>query len=202
VQPESETTFRENKLNLDDLIPLRASLDGLLSQGKPIVLAIDGWATSGKTSLLETLTKDYQSRVVHTDDFFLPQELRTDERLSKPGGNLHYERFVAAVLPGLRQKKGFSYQAFDCGFMQLGAWRSLAPAQLTIVEGSYALHPIFGAYYDISIFMTCPPKLQLARIKSRNPNRLEQFRKHWIPIEEAYFQAFSIEKTADFTIQT
>ena len=31
------------------------------------------------------------------DDFFLPMELRTAERLEEPGGNVHYERFSAEV---------------------------------------------------------------------------------------------------------
>ena len=124
----------------------------MLSRGVPVVLAIDGRAASGKSSLAKTLAKDYAGRVVHMDDFFLPQELRTAERLSEPGGNLHYERFVAEILPGLRDEAGVNYQAFDCNRMQLGEWRNLLPAQLTIVEGAYALHPKLGAYYDLVSF--------------------------------------------------
>ena len=166
------------------------------------MLAIDGRAASGKTSLAEKLAKVYSARVVHMDDFFLPQELRAAERLSEPGGNLHSERFVAEILPGLRDEAGVSYQAFDCNRMQLGEWQNLSPAQLTIVEGAYALHPKLGAYYDLALFLSCPPKLQLARLKARNPDKLAQFQKHWIPMEEAYFLAYDIEKAADFRIQT
>ena len=197
-----ESNAGKQRLSLDKLEPLTIRLESLLSRGVPVVLTIDGRAASGKSSMAGQLANNYSGRVVHMDDFFLPQELRTAERLSEPGGNLHYERFVAEILPGLRDEAGFSYQAFDCDRIQLGDWRNLLPAQLTIVEGVYALHPKLGAYYDLALFLSCPPKLQLARLKARNPNKLAQFQKHWIPMEEAYFLAYDIEKAADFRIQT
>ena len=86
--------------------------------------------------------------------------------------------------------------------MQLGEWRHLLPAQLTVVEGSYALHPKFGVYYDLSIFMSCLPEVQLARLKDRNPAKLEEFQKHWLPMEENYFHTFGIETKAEFIIET
>ena len=165
-------------------------------------MAIDGRAASGKSRLADKLAKDYAARLVHMDDFFLPQELRTAGRLAEPGGTVHYERFIAKILPALHKKEVITYQAFDCSRMQLGEWRSLAPAQLTIVEGSYALHPKIGVYYDLSIFMSCPTDVQLARLKARNPAKLEEFKELWIPLEEKYFHAFGIEKSADFIIET
>ena len=169
---------------------------------KSVVLAIDGRAASGKSSLTERLARDYPTRVVHMDDFFLPQELRTDERLLEPGGNLHCERFISEILLNLRNEAAFSYQTFDCKRMQLGEWRKLSVAQLTIVEGAYALHPKLGAYYDLVLFLTCPPETQLARLKVRNRSKIKQFQDKWIHLEEAYFQAFKIPELADFTIQT
>lgn len=190
------------RLSLDKLEPFTIRLESLLSHGIPVVLAIDGRAASGKSSLALTLAKNYSGRVVHMDGFFLPQELRTVERLSEPGGNLHYERFVAEILPGLRNEAGFIYQAFDCDRMQLGEWQNLLPAQLTIVEGAYALHPKLGAYNDLALFLTCPLETQLARVKARNPLKFEQFLKRWIPLEETYFKVFGIQDAADFIVQT
>ena len=195
-----ESNAGQQRLRLDKLEALIIRLESMLSRGVPVVLAIDGRAASGKTSLAEKLAKVYSARVVHMDDFFLPQELRTAERLSEPGGNLHSERFVAEILPGLRDKAGFSYQAFDCDRMQLGERRNLLPAQLTIVEGAYALHPKLGAYYDLTLFLSCPFETQLARVKARNPVKFEQYLKQWIPQEETYFTLFGIEEAADFIL--
>jgi len=200
VLQKLESNAGQQRFSPDQLEPLTIRLESLLSRGIPVVLAIDGRAASGKSSLAKTLAKDYAGRVVHMDDFLLPQELRTAERLSEPGGNLHYERFVAEILPGLRDKAGFSYQAFDCDRMQLGEWRNLLPAQLTIVEGAYALHPKLGAYYDLALFLSCPLETQLARVKARNPVKFEQYLKQWIPLEETYFKVIGIDDAADFII--
>jgi uridine kinase len=202
MQTESDRITRQLLPNDEKYEPFTRRLDSLLSKGMPVVLAIDGRAASGKSSLTEKLARDYPARVIHMDDFYLPIELRTVERLAEPGGNLHYERFMTDVLPGLRKQEGFSYQAFDCAVMNVGEWRNLFPAQLTIVEGAYAMHPKLGAYYDLALFLSCAPETQLARIKKRNPAKSEQFRKHWIPLEEAYFKAFGIPELADLIIQT
>ena len=67
------------------------------------VIAIDGRAASGKTTLAAALAAETGGTVVHMDDFFLPAELRTPQRLAAPGGNVHAERFAEEVLPFLRQ---------------------------------------------------------------------------------------------------
>ena len=78
------------------------------------VIAIDGRAASGKTTLAAALAAETGGAVVHMDDFFLPAELRTPQRLAAPGGNVHAERFAEEVLPFLRQGRPFCYRRFDC----------------------------------------------------------------------------------------
>ena len=67
----------------------------LQEKGGRAVIAIDGMAASGKSNLAARLAEELDGCVIHMDDFFLPPELRTQERLSSPGGNVHYERFEA-----------------------------------------------------------------------------------------------------------
>ena len=62
------------------------------------VLAIDGMCGAGKSSLSELLCGLCPCSLVRADDFFLPPRLRTPERLSEPGGNIHYERFLSEVV--------------------------------------------------------------------------------------------------------
>ena len=57
-------------------------------------LAIDGRAAAGKSTAAALLAAALGAGVVHMDDFFLPAALRTPQRLSEPGGNVHYERFA------------------------------------------------------------------------------------------------------------
>ena len=79
----------------------------------------------------------------------------------------------------------------------------LPPARLTIVEGAYSLHPYFGQYYDLAVFVTADLETRLNRIAARpGHNNVEMFRKRWIPMEERYLAAFEVEQRADLCIDT
>ena len=89
----------------------------LLASKGSAVIALDGRAAAGKTTLAAALAERLNAEVIHMDDFFLPPEFRTAERLSQPGGNVHYERFSAEVADGILSGKPFEYSVFDCSIM-------------------------------------------------------------------------------------
>lgn len=165
------------------------------------VIAIDGRAASGKTTMAAQLKQVLQADMVQMDDFFLPPELRTPERLAQPGGNVHYERFQVEVLPYIRKAEGFSYRRFDCGRMDYNGSREIDKTPFRIVEGSYSHHPLFGDYADITVFSCVDEEEQMRRIEKRNgPQMAEMFRTRWIPLEEAYFEKCHIREQADIQI--
>lgn len=167
------------------------------------VIAIDGRAASGKSTLGLLLARVLDAGVVRMDDFFLPPELRREERFAAPGGNVHWERFAQEVLPYLKSKESFTYKRFDCGKMALGAEVLVPAAPYRIVEGSYSLHPAFGQYADVKVFSTISPEAQIDRIRERNGEALlRAFRERWIPWEEAYFAAYGTEGGADLLWET
>lgn len=182
-------------------LPLLELLSSLPKTDKVCVIAIDGRAASGKTTLTAHLSAILGAGIVHMDDFFLPAQLRTKERLSSPGGNVHYERFAAEILPCLSSSEAFSYGIFDCAKMALGGERAVAASRYRVVEGAYACHPAFGAYADVRAFSDIDPEAQAARIKKRNGEEAAKiFASRWIPMEEAYFAAFGIKEKADFVL--
>ena len=173
------------------LLPVLERLEAW--QGRPCVIAIDGRAGSGKSTLAEALGQMLDADIVHMDDFFLPLELRSPERLSAPGGNVHYERFKEEVLPKLRSSKAFCYNVFSCSKMQLDGVRTVRAGDYRIVEGSYSLHPEFGDYADVAVFSHVESEEQLRRVKARDgEGAAEMFVARWIPMEEKYFAAFDI----------
>ena len=120
--------------------------------GKRAVLAIDGMSASGKTTLAEELAEQFSGSVIHTDDFHLPFELRTEERRAQPGGNLDYERFAREVLPYLNQKTQITYGRFSCREGKIVETVKIgADCPLIIVEGAYSMRPEFRKAYDLSI---------------------------------------------------
>ena len=168
----------------------------------PCIIAIDGRAASGKTTMSGLLKTILQTDVVQMDDFFLPLELRTPERLQQPGGNVHYERFAEEVLPYLKETDAFAYGIFDCGRMDYHGRREIGAGNIRIVEGSYSCHPFFGEYVDIRVFSDVAPEEQMQRIVKRNGTQMaEMFRTRWIPMEEAYFKAYQTEEKADICLK-
>ncbi len=177
---------------------IQAAIRQKMQPGKPLFIAIDGPAASGKTTLGEALAREYPAVLVHMDDFFLPPALRTPERLGTPGGNVHWERFRAQVLEPLAAGKPAEYGVFDCGVMDITRTVRVEPAPVIIAEGSYSLHPMLRDFYDLKIFLTLDPAEQIVRIRRRNGEAaLEKFRTRWIPLEERYFAACAVRDCAD-----
>ncbi len=185
----------------DRLTPIQAALEARKAAGKRTVLAIDGMAAAGKSTAAEALSRHWNAPVVHMDDFFLPSELRTTERLAEPGGNVHYERFAAEVLPHLAAGEAFSYRAFRCSTMTFDDIKMITAAPLVIVEGAYAMHPIFGDYADLTVFFSIGTEEQQHRILARDgEDGWEAFHTRWIPMENAYHAAFHTRERADILL--
>lgn len=169
-----------------------------------VLVAVDGMAGSGKSQFAALLAELTGADVIHMDDFFLPTEKRTMERLTEVGGNVDYERFAEEVLPELAKDPWmpFSYRIYDCDVKMLHGERHIGNAPVHIVEGSYALHPTFGKYYDFAVFLHITPEEQMRRILKRNGNVLgERFRNVWIPRENAYFREKRIAERCRFVIR-
>lgn len=195
-------TDQKKNPNVDLLMPLMKRIESeMVAKQGPYVIAIDGRAASGKSTLGILSSVYLQGELIYLDHFFLPPGLRTEERLNEPGGNIHYERFIEQVLPNLKKEKDFSYQIFNCSFMRFLKTQEVKGSKLYVVEGSYSQHPRFGDYADLKLFLTVPYEEQLRRIQKRNGSEsLESYKKYWIPMEEHYFETFKIAEKADEVI--
>lgn len=168
---------------------------------QPRVIAIDGRCGSGKSTLGSLLSDMYHCPLFHMDDFYLPLAMRTKQRLSEPGGNVYYERFLEEVLEPLERDETIRYGVFDHRVMNVGSYRTVCPAKRYVIEGSYAFHPVLVAHYDYRIFLTINPAKQKERILKRNgPEVWKMFESRWIPLEEHYFQAHDFSHEADYVL--
>ena len=173
---------------------LRPHIAQLLAKGRPVVIAIEGNCTAGKTTLAAALEKEYDCNVFHMDDFFLRPEQRTAERYAQAGGNVDYERFREEVLDKLKTGRPFAYRPFDCSTFTLSEEIAVQPKQLTVVEGTYCLHPYFGDVYDLKIFMDISEALQAERVRQRPAFLHDRFFGTWIPMEKIYFDHYRIRQ--------
>lgn len=182
-------------------LPVLVRAAALPDSGAPRIIAVDGRAASGKTTLARQLAGIMDSGVVHMDDFFLPLDLRTPARYREPGGNVHYERFAKEVLPCLKKPGKFSFRTFDCSTMGYGKPAEVKDSPWRIVEGAYSLHPKFGDYADLKVFYDISPAEQKRRIVRRNGEaRYRVFKERWIPLEENYIRNCRVRERADLVI--
>ena len=181
-----------DNLTEEKLSRLTGIIDGILSEKGTLLLAIDGPCGAGKTTLAQWLRQRYGCNVIHMDSFFLRPEQRTQERLEEPGGNVDYERFRDEVLLPLSGGKSFSYRPFSCSQQVLADPVAVTPTPLTVVEGTYALHPYFQEPYGLTVFLSIDPQTQWQRISQREAWKHELFRTRWIPMEQRYFSHFDI----------
>lgn len=188
-----------NEWDVSRIVPILEALEKVDSKLK--VIAIDGRCASGKTTLAQQLAKVTGAGVIQMDHFFLPEELRTPQRLQEPGGNIHYERFKEEVLPALKKPNAFYYNRFDCSNMCIGERCSVSAGVIRIVEGVYSCHPYFKEYMNLRVFCDVSPLEQRKRIKSRDGEKMmENFLGKWIPMEEKYFESYRIREKADVIV--
>ena len=181
---------------------IRQEIQRLLEKKGRLIVAIDGRCGSGKSTLAAALQEQYGYPVVHMDDFFLRPEQRTAERLATPGENVDHERFLAEVLSPLAAGEPVTYRPFSCKTMTLSDPMALPCAAVTVVEGSYACHPTLRDYYDLRVFLDVDGKTQMDRILRRSgPEKAEEFRRRWIPLEELYFTSLDVAAHCDLILK-
>lgn len=194
----SRKTFNDILVEIDKLLKLK----------KKVIVGIDGPCGSGKTTLSQELSEFYKAHVIHMDDFFLPPILRTEERLSEPGGNIHYERFLKEVAANIKEADSFRYRIFSCRIMDYSGEAEIAlnsevySNNVIIVEGSYSMHPLYASIYDLKIFCNITSEEQKERIIKRNGLEMyKNFESKWIPMENNYFDKFGIREACHMILE-
>ena len=189
LAPEAARTF----------LPLFQRIDALLAEKPFVRVAIDGPCASGKSTLGALLRGVYDANLFHMDDYFLPFARKTPERLAEPGGNVDYERFFEEIA-GRPAGEAARWRRFDCAAQALEPAQTASPKPLTVVEGSYSLHPALRGAYDLKVFLSIDPERQSARVLARNgPEKHRRFVEEWIPLENTYFRALGVRALCDLS---
>ena len=167
------------------------------------LVVFDGPCGSGKTTLAGLLGELCDAAPIPMDDFFLLPEMRTPERLSEPGGNVHRERFLQEVLMSLPGE--VHWQRFDCCTGRMIP-RSVPASEIAVIEGSYSHHPAFAERLRelgaLRVFVEVDAAEQLRRIEKRDPELVSMFQSRWIPLEKTYFEAYDIRGGVDVVIHS
>ena len=172
-----------------------------IEENLPVGLGLIMEYIEGRT-LAEYLAGLFKCNLFHMDDFYLNPEKRTAERLNEPGGNVDRERFLSEVLVPLSRDEDVFYKVYDCSVQGFKEPVKITPERVVITEGSYSCHPELVGYYDLHIFLSASPEVQMKRIINRNGEEAyECFKNKWIPLEEKYFDAFKIKEKCELIFE-
>ena len=165
--------------------------------GGRLLVTLDGPCATGKTTLAEKLAQVFGAGVIHTDEYVIPHAQKTVERLSVPGGNCDAERLVREVAAPFHEGRPVRYRRYDCRADRFLDEEVLPPAQVLIIEGSYCSLPAIRKYADVPLFLDAPWSVREARLREReSPVFLRGFYERWIPLENAYFEAYGLPDEA------
>lgn len=165
------------------------------------IIAIDGRCAAGKTTLAKILSENVNCDVIHIDDFYLPFEKRTKERMAQSGGNIDFERLISEVLTPIKNGEPYVYSKYSCQNNTFSVGQSVNPQKITVVEGSYSCHPCVFSFYNLHFFLDIDKETQKERVLRRNKDNADAFFSKWIPMEEKYFSEFNIKDKCEILTQ-
>lgn len=183
-------------INISDLYTL---IESRLRFKKRLIIAIDGKACSGKTTLSEHLKEKYNATIIHLDDFYKPRNKLEQVDLTLNEGNIDYLRFIKEIINNL-DKSSLDYIKFNCFTQKKESPIKLELTNIIIIEGTYSLNPRLNEYYDFSIFYDLDEKSQFERIKKRNKDNYSYFISTWVKLETNYFNTFKIKENSDYIL--
>lgn len=197
-----EPAYRVVLADFADYAEIFKSIDSIVRQKGGACVAIDGNSGAGKSTLAALVARIYGANLFHMDDFFLPHERKTAQRLAQPGGNTDYERFLKEVLQNL-ERQAFCCRTYNCVKDSLGPPVRVTRRPVNVIEGVYSLHPALCHAYDLRVFMAISKPRQRQRLLRRSgPALYRRFAEEWIPQEERYFEAFFVREGCHLVYET
>jgi uridine kinase len=146
-----------------------------------LVVAVDGYGASGKSTIAGLVTGRTGAALVHTDDFFLSPP-------APPGaieGYYDWRRLQAEALRPLLAGRTASFRRFDWERGRPGELATVTPSSLILVEGVSSAGPALADLVHACVFVDTPAGERLRRLRCRvKPGEWDD---DWLAAERAYF---------------
>lgn len=180
------------------LLPVLSKLDALNNRKEQVIIAIDGYAASGKTTLASKLAKIFDGNVFHMDDFYKKPVINPKDTLSMYGSNIDFDKINDTIVDPITMQKPVIYHPFNVITHTHIDPIKIPYRKFIIFEGAYSMHPYMKIAYDYTIFYDISKTLQIKRIYKRNGfKKLVKFIHTWIPNEKKYAKKLNIRQKAD-----
>jgi uridine kinase len=171
------------------------ALFDLSKASKRPIIAIDGPAGAGKTTLAEHLSAalalKYKVHVIHMDDLYNGWEKAFDHHLSDS---------LIALVQAHQSMKQISLSRFDWHNLEYSAAEPIPVAELLILEGVGSSQTAIRKYLTTSIWIDIDRAQGLERVLQRDGAAISNEMQMWLEIQEQHFQAEDSENAADFVL--
>lgn len=166
---------------------------------KPIIIGIEGYGGSGKTTIAKLLSEQLGSAyVVHLDDFIIKAKL-TEPSWDK--GAFDRERLEKQILIPATTDKEILYQKLIWESDTLSEPITVSKTDYLIIEGISSYHPTLAKYYDYKIWIDTPMEIAKERGHARDgSNENTQHWDLWAENDLKYQNKYHPEVAADIVI--
>jgi uridine kinase len=171
-----------------------ALFDLCKSSTRPII-AIDGPAGAGKTTLAEhlraALSLKYKVQIVHMDDLYNGWESAFDHHLSDS---------LIALAQAHQSERKISLSRFDWHRHEYMAAEEVPLADLLILEGVGSSQSAVREYLTASIWIEIERSQGVERVLQRDGAAIGNEMQMWLELQEQHFQREGSENAADFVL--
>lgn len=182
---------------------LSAAIKEKAGKKKRFVIAISGFAGSGKSTISKKLAEILdKSLIIELDDFIM-------DRLSARSADwdgFDWQRLIKQVLRPLRgRKETIEYEIYDWQNNKLGEKMKSAVPKYIMIEGVGLIQKKLNSYFDCKIWLDVPLEIATIRGKKRDrkggPNHNIFWNKIWTLNDADYFAKHKPVKYADFVFK-
>jgi uridine kinase len=176
---------------------LTEALTDLLSASGPHLIAIDGPAGGGKSTLAKDLYLFFSTtreiNLLGLDDIYDGWTNALGEKLTND---------LETIASAHAQKKSTSMQIYDWALSRYGDLRTLEPKEILIIEGVGSAQEVIREHKAITIWMDIDPQLGVQRVLNRDGHHIAEEMKAWQELQGQHFADSGARDNADFIITT
>lgn len=165
--------------------------------GSTRIIAIDGRAGAGKTTLAKelflALSAHHEVSVIHLDEIYAGWDLALGQTLTDS---------LSQILESFSRNKIATFPIYDWVFGEFDSTREILPGNLIIIEGVGSAQRIVRDVAAATIWIDIDPHVGLRRVLERDGISIENQMKLWQMREEEHFLADATRESVDFILST
>ena len=165
--------------------------------GKTHIIAIDGPAGAGKTTLAMQISQALSSRfsvaIVHMDDLYNGWDGALGENLTE---------LLSKIIEAQKKSQNFLLPHFDWIAHKYSDPRELKSSQILILEGVGSAREIVRNSATTTIWIEVDRTIGIERVIARDGEEIESHMKQWLIDQEIYFTSDGTRESAQFILST